>query len=73
MGVVMLARDTKLGRRVAIKSLPDLFSRDPVRRSREAWRRRPDDEAANLYAASRMPGPAAERLRRVRDATGLTG
>jgi hypothetical protein len=34
MGVVLLARDTKLGRLVAIKSLPDDFARDAARRTR---------------------------------------
>ena len=34
MGVVYRAEDTKLGRQVAIKLLPDAFARDPERLAR---------------------------------------
>ncbi|MDX2474030.1 MAG: hypothetical protein QNL91_10010 [Candidatus Krumholzibacteria bacterium] len=34
MGVVHLARDTRLDRDVAIKELPELFAQDPIRLER---------------------------------------
>ena len=34
MGEVFLAEDTRLGRRVAVKMLPEIFARDPERVSR---------------------------------------
>ncbi len=52
MGEVYRARDVRLGREVAIKILPDTFSRDPQRRARF-------DREARLLAALNHPHIAA--------------
>jgi tRNA A-37 threonylcarbamoyl transferase component Bud32 len=52
MGEVYLARDTRLGREVAVKLLPSGTSRDPSRRARF-------DREARLLAALNHPGIAA--------------
>src|SRR5262245_36298409 len=52
MGIVYLGRDTKLGRAVAIKVLPDAFAADPERLARF-------DREAKLLASLNHPNIAA--------------
>src|SRR6266496_5282260 len=52
MGEVYQARDTRLGRDVAIKVLPEAFARDPARAARF-------DREARLLAAINHPAIAA--------------
>jgi serine/threonine protein kinase len=52
MGEVYLAQDTRLGRRIAIKILPDKFSRDPQRMARF-------DREAKVLASLNHPNIAA--------------
>ncbi len=55
MGEVWRARDTKLGREVAIKALPEAFAADPDRRARF-------EREAKLLASLNHPG-AQQRAR----------
>src|SRR5262247_1746671 len=52
MGIVYLGKDTKLGRQVAIKVLPDAFAQDPERLSRF-------EREAKLLASLNHPNIAA--------------
>jgi eukaryotic-like serine/threonine-protein kinase len=66
MGEVYLAHDSKLGRDVAVKILPDLFARDPERLSRF-------EREARLLAALSHPNILAIHDFGVADGTALCG
>ena len=57
MGIVYLGRDTKLGRAVAIKVLPDAFAADPERLARF-------DREAKLLASLHHPTSPASTASR---------
>ena len=63
MGEVYQARDSRLGRSVAVKMLPDVFARDPERISRFEREAKQTSTRADLHHPQLVRRPQAARPR----------